>query len=439
METPSFKIPHPTDWQAAFLQKEEELQPRLITICLGRRGGKSFISLLWVLLNRLGLLAGYSCAWVAPSDNVLGEVRSWVKAWLDPFIVGPSPGALGYRLQNGADLDFWSASPNAPRPLRSRGYACCVIDEAAHYAINLRDTVDAAIRPALALAEGKLLFISTPKGRNDFLYFYEQAQREGLAIHGSSLVNPHFTELAYRRLERVTEPLLFRQEYGAEFVEREGSLLKREQLRHGEPPALAEFRKIAAGLDIALSSKQRADYTALVVTGLDYQGRAWVLHAARWRADWPTTFGRVLSYHQSWNFAELATEKVAFQELALREMIDAGLPVSAVDASKDKETRFGPIHLRYSLGTIWHAQALAGSEFEGELLSFPLSAHDDFVDALVFGLSAVDNRLGSGWNGSNFPRWLDADAPKSFAPGWALGRGGQLLKKLGDGRYEVFR
>jgi hypothetical protein len=164
---PSFKIPHPTEWQAAFLQKEEELQPRLITICLGRRGGKSFISLLWALLNRLGLLAGYSCAWVAPSDKVLGEVRSWVKAWLEPFITGPSPGALGYRLQNGADLDFWSASPNAPQPLRSRGYACCVIDEAAHYAINLRDTVDAAIRPALALAEGKLLFISTPKGRND--------------------------------------------------------------------------------------------------------------------------------------------------------------------------------------------------------------------------------------------------------------------------------
>jgi predicted phage terminase large subunit-like protein len=219
----------------------------------------------------------------------------------------------------------------------------------------------------------------------------------------------------------------------------EGSLLKREQLRHGDPPALGEFRKLAAGLDIALSSKQRADYTALVVTGLDYQNRSWVLHAARWRADWPTTFGRVLSYQESWNFAELATEKVAFQELALREMIDAGLPVTAVDASKDKETRFGPIHLRYSLGTIVHARALAGSEFESELCSFPLSAHDDFVDSLVFGLSAVDTRLGAGWNGSNFPRWIGEADVRSFAPGWGLSKSGQWLKKTAEGQWEVFR
>ena len=86
-----------------------------------------------------------------------------------------------------ADIDFWSASPNAPQPLRSRGYACCVVDEAAHYSINLRDTVDAAIRPALALAEGKLLFISTPEGRNDFYTYFLEAQRTGLALHGSSL------------------------------------------------------------------------------------------------------------------------------------------------------------------------------------------------------------------------------------------------------------
>jgi predicted phage terminase large subunit-like protein len=394
METPqtNFQIPHPTEWQQAFLQTEDELQPRLIAICLGRRGGKSFIALLWVLLNRLGLLAGHSVAWVAPSDKVLGEVRSWVKAWLDPFIVGPSPGGLGFRLQNGADLDFWSASPNAPQPLRSRGYACCVIDEAAHYTINLRDTVDAAIRPALALAEGKLLFISSPKGRGDFYHFYTEAQREGLAVHGSSLVNPHFSEAEYKRLQRVTEPILFRQEYGAEFLERSGALLRREQIRYGVPPPIEEFRSVVFGLDLALSTKQRADYTALVIAGVDRQDRRWVLHAVRWRADWPDTFARVLSYSRAWPVELIQTEEVAFQQLAIREMTEAGLPVTAIKPHTDKEARFAVIHQRYALGMIWHNETL-DAEYENEMLSFPLSEHDDWFDATGLALSTLFKEL----------------------------------------------
>jgi predicted phage terminase large subunit-like protein len=394
MEIPqsNFQIPRPTDWQREFLQKEEELQPRLIAICLGRRGGKSFIALLWVLLNRLGLLAGNSVAWVAPSDKVLGEARSWVKAWLDPFIVGPSPGGLGYRLQNGADLDFWSASPNAPQPLRSRGYACCVIDESSHYNINLRDTVDAAIRPALALSEGKLMFISTPSGRGDFYYYFVEAQKTGLALHGSSLVNPHFSEAEYKRLQRVTEPLLFRQEYGAEFLERSGALLRREQIRYGQPPPIETFRSVVAGLDLALSTKQRADYTAVTIAGVDRQDRRWVLAAYRWRLDWPDTFARILSLNDIWHFGVIQTEQVAFQELAVREMIDAGLPVTTMIPRGDKESRFAVIHQRYAMGLVWHNESL-DAEYESEMLSYPLSDHDDWLDATTLALGTLFREL----------------------------------------------
>jgi len=400
METPksNFQIPHPTEWQQAFLQKEDELQPRLIAICLGRRGGKSFLALLWLLLNRLGLLAGHSCAWVSPSDKILGEARSWVKAWLDPFIVGASPGGLGYRLQNGADIDFWSASPNAPQPLRSRGYACCVVDEAAHYSIDLRATVDAAIRPALALAEGKLLFISTPEGRNDFYTYFLEAQRTGLALHGSSLVNPHFTDIEYRR---------FRQEYDAEFVERSGALLKRAQIRYGVPPPIEQFRSIAFGLDLALSTKQRADYTALVIAGVDALDRRWILNAVRWRADWPTTFARVLSYNQTWKPGVIQTEQVAFQELAIREMVDAGLPVTTIHPHADKEARFSVIHQRYALGLVWHNETL-DAEYEGELLSFGADdgGHDDWVDATGLALMTLFKEIrGRVSDDSGFYNW----------------------------------
>lgn len=409
METQSnFQIPRPTDWQREFLQKEDELQPRLIAICLGRRGGKSFIALLWVLLNRLGLLAGHSVAWVAPSDKILGEIKSWVKAWLDPFIVGPSPGELGYRLRNGSDIDFWSASPGSSQPLRSRGYASCCIDEAAHYKINLKDTVDAAIRPALALDEGKLLFISTPNGLNDFHHFYTEAQKTGLAVHGCSLVNPYFSEIEYKRLQRVTDELTFRQEYGGEFLNRLGGLLKRKQIRYGVPPAIEQFRSVVFGLDLALSTKQRADYTALVIAGVDALDRRWVLYAVRWREDWPTTLARLLNYNEAWRPVVVRTELVNFQELAVREMISAGLPVTTSRPVGDKETRFAPIHQKYALGLVWHNETLENDEYEQELLSFPVSQKDDWIDATELALSTLfkeirralsEDRGGAEWVG----------------------------------------
>ncbi|MGA8660109.1 MAG: hypothetical protein WB586_28655 [Chthoniobacterales bacterium] len=51
---------------------------------------------------------------------------------------------------------------------------------------------------------------------------------------------------------------------------------------------------MAFGLDIALSSKQRADWSALVIAVVDAMDRHVIVHAVRWRADWPTTFQKVL-------------------------------------------------------------------------------------------------------------------------------------------------
>ena len=177
-------------------------------------------------------------------------------------------------------------------------------------------------------------------------------------MHGGSLVNPHFSEIEYKRLQRVTDPLTFRQEYGAEFVERSGALLRREQIRYGVPPPIEQFRSVVFGLDLALSTKQRADYTALVIAGVDAADRRWILHAVRWRADWPDTFARLLGYNETWQPSVVRTELVNFQELAVREMISAGMRVTTSRPLGDKESRFSVIHQRYALGLVWHNETL---------------------------------------------------------------------------------
>jgi predicted phage terminase large subunit-like protein len=401
----TIQIPKPLPWQAKLITDIREKDPRLVVAPIGRRAGKTHCGLLIAITAPKGLLVGQDVAWLGPNDKVIAESKSWFKAWCGPMIVGASPGGIGYTLANGSLIDWWPAGPNAKQPVRSRGYGIIIVDECG-FIPGLKLLVDAALRPALAIDEGMLVLIGTPFGKSgsDFYDFHLEAKRTGLAYHAPSSVNPLLKSSELERLRKTTDELTFRQEYGAEFLDRAGSLLRRDQIRKGEPPQ--EFKLIAFGFDIALSSKQRADYTALVVAGLDFEGRQWVLLAARWRSDWPTTFERLLRYNETWNPHLIHTENVAFQELAIREMIDAGLPITALKPSADKETRFAPIHLRYSLGQIWHAESL-DPEFESELLAFPQAAHDDFVDALVCALSGLDNRLRQGWGKGSGVQWLN--------------------------------
>jgi hypothetical protein len=99
-----------------------------------------------------------------------------------------------------------------------------------------------------------------------------------------------------------------------------------------------------------------------------------------------------LSYHQTWRFALIQTEKVAFQELAVREMVDAGLPVTALVPVGDKESRFAVVHQRYALGLVWHNETL-DVEYENEMLSFPLSENDDWLDSTALALSTLFREL----------------------------------------------
>ena len=172
----NFSIPSPYSWQAQFLEQEARLCPKLSVLCVGRRAGKSFLACLWSILAKGGLLEGGHVCWLGPSQKTISEAQSWIRAWLAPLIVPGNPGNIGLDFSNGSRLDFHSIGPNAPLSVRGRGYSLCVCDEAAHIS-NLRLILDSAVRPALALAGGRILMISTPKGYNDFRDYYLEAER----------------------------------------------------------------------------------------------------------------------------------------------------------------------------------------------------------------------------------------------------------------------
>jgi hypothetical protein len=172
----SLAIPLPLEWQRRVLDEDKRRKPRLTTVAVGRRAGKSHLGLLWLLFAVGGLMEGFPCAWGSPTDVHQADIRNTFKNWMQPMIKGPSPGGLGFDLVNGGRLDFWTLAPGHTA-FRGRHYSLCVLDECA-FVRNLTETIEQNLLPALAQDEGRLMLASTPKGFNDFHDWFRKAEKE---------------------------------------------------------------------------------------------------------------------------------------------------------------------------------------------------------------------------------------------------------------------
>jgi predicted phage terminase large subunit-like protein len=151
------------------------------------------------------------------------------------------------------------------------------------------------------------------------------------------------------------------------------------------------FERVTMGVDLAISTKSDADYTAAVILGT-LNGRTWILHAEHTR----TGFHGVLAFIQSladrYKPSIIAIESVQYQAAVVEELLrSTNLPIQAVRPDKDKLTRFLPLEARYEQGLVYHAPNLMA--YTDELLSFPHGAHDDLVDAAAYAYNALTGTI----------------------------------------------
>lgn len=190
-------------------------------------------------------------------------------------------------------------------------------------------------------------------------------------------------------LERIRATIGER-EFAALYQQRpsplEGALFRRDWIQHGDAP---KGCRIAMGVDLAISSKDSADYTAIVVMARDEFGKLYVLDAIRERVDFPGALRLIRNVADRWQPKAILIEQVAFQAIVVQELLrQTTLPIKGVVPDKDKVTRAQPLALRYEQGLVWHRRDLP-TWFEDELLAFPQGMHDDAVDALVYAYQGV--------------------------------------------------
>lgn len=154
---------------------------------------------------------------------------------------------------------------------------------------------------------------------------------------------------------------------------------------------------VFAAVDFAFSLSKRADYTAIVVVGIDAENNVYVLDIDRFRTDRISEyFDHILHLSNKWSFRKLRAETTVAQMAIVRQLKELikqhGLAVSIDEfrpnkGQGNKQERIAAVlEPRYDNMSIWHYRG-GNSQILEEELSSRNPAHDDVIDALA---SVVD-------------------------------------------------
>lgn len=176
-----------------------------------------------------------------------------------------------------------------------------------------------------------------------------------------------------------------------ECISPENQKFKREYFRYYEVTPKASEMNIYTAVDLAISEKPNADYSAIVTVGVNSAGHWFVLDVEYGRYDPTTTMDAVFSAVQKWRPLAVGIEAVAYQS-ALLHFLDKEMPqrgiffrITPLKAEKRKELRIDTLQPRFAVGTVWFKQqAVWLPEIEAELLAYPHGARDDVIDALAY-------------------------------------------------------
>ena len=218
--------------------------------CVGRQFGKSLmginLALYWAINNN-----NVKVLWVSPVYSQATKVQKEIIQAIgtSDIVKSANYSSNEIELKNGSTILFRSAE----RYDNIRGLTCQfgVIDEAAF----CRDeSWTEAIKPVfLTASNAKILFISTPKGKNWFHNLYQLGKSHDhpnyQSYTGSSYDTPYINDEEIEDAKRTLPPKVFQQEYLAKFIDGGGEVFQNlnKNKFHKYPKAVG---KIYCGIDL---------------------------------------------------------------------------------------------------------------------------------------------------------------------------------------------
>jgi len=154
---------------------------------------------------------------------------------------------------------------------------------------------------------------------------------------------------------------------------------------------------VYAAVDFAFSLNKKADWTAIVVIGIDAEKNIYILDIDRFKSDKTYEyFQHIAELHSKWGFSKLRAEVTVAQQVIVNSIKDhlkkegMSLPIdefrpSAREGTKEERIRASLEH-RYENLSMWHREGGWTPQLEEELV-LARPPHDDIKDSLA---SATD-------------------------------------------------
>lgn len=164
-------------------------------------------------------------------------------------------------------------------------------------------------------------------------------------------------------------------------------------LREGRWHFKGNPMNVVAAVDFAFSLNKRADFTAIVVVGMDSEGDVYVLDIDRFRTDRIADFQEAIErMYNQWGFRKIRAEinaaqtmivqdlKRRFKEAGVNLVFDTHSP-SKNEGTKEERIRAN-LEVKYENQIMWHYKGGYTSMLEEELI-LARPPHDDIKDALA--------------------------------------------------------
>jgi hypothetical protein len=238
---------------------------RFVAARCGRRWGKNVLGEATAVDDATH---GRFVGWFAPEKKRLDASFHVIKDMLEPIRKRSSQTEGIIETITGGKVEFWSLED--PDAGRSRGYDRAIIDEGAFTKPFMIDTWRKSIRPTLVDRRGRALIMSNTNGiaPDNFLYQVCHEPKLGfVCYHAPSRSNPTLPQDEVEGFERDNEPLVYQQEYLAEFVDWSGAAFfaLNKMLVNGQPVELpARCEAVFAVVDSAAKTGKKNDGTGVV-------------------------------------------------------------------------------------------------------------------------------------------------------------------------------
>lgn len=221
----------------------------------------------------------------------------------------------------GGTCEVRAKSADNPVSLLGEGLDFVVVDEAARMKAAIWES---HLSQRLLDRKGWALLISTPRGKG---WFYE-AFRKGQGLDAAyaswnrpSWTNPHLDAAAIEAERARLPEAVFRQEYGAEFVEGAGAVFRNvRECATGTWKEPEDGPPYVAGLDLA----RIADYTVLAVMNRE---RELVFVDRFTRLDWSIQKNRIAAAAERYRRAEILVDSTGGGEPVFEALREAGCNV----------------------------------------------------------------------------------------------------------------